>query len=88
MILKYGRELAEYQAKGVVKDAVITVPNYFNQEKRAMMITAAELAGLLLAPEASGAEGVPSAPHAGAASEVLGAEGVPSALRIGTAAIH
>lgn len=46
MILKYGRELAEHQAKGLVKDAVITVPSYFNQEKRQMMITAAELAGL------------------------------------------
>ena len=46
MILKYGRELAETQAKGSVRDAVITVPNYFDQEKRLMMYTVAELAGL------------------------------------------
>lgn len=46
MILKYGRELAEFQAKGAVRDAVITVPSYWNQEKRLMMNTAAELAGL------------------------------------------
>ena len=46
MILKYGRDLAEHQAKGVVKDAVITVPSYYNQEKRSMMISAADLAGL------------------------------------------
>ena len=46
MILKYGRELAEVQAKGAVRDAVITVPSYFDQEKRLMMYTAAELAGL------------------------------------------
>ena len=46
MILKYGRDLAETQAKGLVKDAVITVPSYYNQEKRAMMYTAADLAGL------------------------------------------
>lgn len=45
-VLKYGRELAETQAKGPVKDAVITVPSYYNQEERLMMITAAELAGL------------------------------------------
>jgi len=46
MILKYGRDLAEFQAKGPVRDAVITVPSYFDQEKRLMMYTAAELAGL------------------------------------------
>ena len=38
MILKYGRDLSEYQAKGDVKEAVITVPSYFTQEKREMMI--------------------------------------------------
>ena len=46
MILKYGRDLSEYQAKGDVKEAVITVPSYFTQEKREMMIQAADLAGL------------------------------------------
>ena len=46
MILKYGRDLSEYQAKGDVKEAVITVPSYFSQEKREMMIQAADLAGL------------------------------------------
>lgn len=46
MILKYGRDLAEYQAKGDVRDAVITVPSYYSQEKREMMIQAADLAGL------------------------------------------
>ena len=46
MILKYGRDLAEYQANGDVRDAVITVPSYYNQEKREMMIKAADLAGL------------------------------------------
>jgi len=46
MILAYGRELAEKQANGSVKDAVITVPSYYNQERRRMLIDAAELAGL------------------------------------------
>ena len=46
MILKYGRDLAEYQANGDVRDAVITVPSYYSQEKREMMIKAADLAGL------------------------------------------
>jgi len=46
MILKYGRSLAEFQADGTVRDAVITIPSYFDQEKRLMMMTAAELAGL------------------------------------------
>jgi len=46
MILKYGRELAEAQADGTVRDAVITIPSYFDQERRLMMMTAAELAGL------------------------------------------
>ena len=46
MICKYGRELSETQAKGFVKEAVITVPSYYDQEKRLMMISAAELAGL------------------------------------------
>ena len=45
-ILAYGKGLAEAQAKGKVKDAVITVPSHYNQEKRLMLIDAAELAGL------------------------------------------
>jgi len=48
MILKYGRTLAEIQVGGgaIVKDAVITVPSYYGQEKRRMFLDAAELAGL------------------------------------------
>ena len=47
MILNYGRKLAEAQAEGqIVRDAVITIPSYFGQEKRHMMMDAAELAGL------------------------------------------
>ena len=46
MILAYGRELAEKQAGGLVRETVITVPSYWNQEKRRMLIDAAELAGL------------------------------------------
>ena len=45
-LFKYGRNLAETTAKGVVKEAVITVPSYFTQEQRLMLIDAAELAGL------------------------------------------
>ena len=32
MILRYGRTLAETQSNGIVKDAVITIPSYYNQE--------------------------------------------------------
>ena len=46
MILAYGKNLSEKQANAKVKDAVITVPNYYNQEKRVMLLDAAELAGL------------------------------------------
>ena len=47
MILKYGRQLSEIQSGGAtVKDSVITIPSYFNQEQRRMIIDAAELAGL------------------------------------------
>jgi len=47
MILKYGRELSEKSAGGAtVRDAVITIPSYFTQEQRRMMLDAAELAGL------------------------------------------
>jgi len=45
-LLKFGRTLAEKQAQGDVKEAVITVPSYFTTEQRFMMIDAAELAGL------------------------------------------
>jgi hypoxia up-regulated 1 len=38
--------LAETQADGTVKEAVITVPSYFTQEQRMMIIDAADLAGL------------------------------------------
>lgn len=47
MILAYGRELAEKQAGGqIVKDAVITVPSYYDSERRRMLIDAAELGGI------------------------------------------
>ena len=45
-IFKYGRDLAERKAEGLVKEAVVTVPSYFTQEQRLMMIDSAELAGL------------------------------------------
>jgi molecular chaperone DnaK (HSP70) len=45
-ILKYGRNLAEIQAGGTVKDTVLTVPSYFNQEQRRLFMDAAEMAGL------------------------------------------
>jgi hypoxia up-regulated 1 len=45
-LLKYGRNLAEKTAGGKVTEAVITVPSYFTQEQRLMLIDAAELAGL------------------------------------------
>lgn len=47
MILAYGKLLSEKQAEsGACRDAVITVPSYYNQEKRLMLIDSAELAGL------------------------------------------
>ncbi len=47
MILKYGRTLSEIQSEGAtVKEAVITIPSYFTQEQRRMVLDAAELAGL------------------------------------------
>jgi len=46
MILKYGRQLAEKQANGNVVDCVITVPSYFGQEQRQMLLDSADLAGL------------------------------------------
>ena len=47
-ILSYGKGLAERQAdgNGRVKDAVITVPSHYNQERRRMLLDAADLAGL------------------------------------------
>jgi len=45
-IMKYGRNLAEIQANGNVRDAVITIPSYFDREKRLMMQQSAEMAGL------------------------------------------
>ena len=47
-ILAYGKSLSERQAEGsgFVKDAVITVPSYYDQERRLMMMQAAEIAGL------------------------------------------
>ena len=37
MIMKYGRTLAETQADGTVRDSVITIPSYFNRERRLMI---------------------------------------------------
>ncbi len=31
ILLKFGRQLAEKQANGTVRDCVITIPSYFNQ---------------------------------------------------------
>ena len=38
--------MSERKAEGLVKEAVITVPSYFTQEQRLMLIDAAEMAGL------------------------------------------
>ena len=46
MIFKFGRDLSERKAEGLVKEAVVTVPSYFTQEQRLMLIDAAEMAGL------------------------------------------
>ncbi len=47
MLLKYGRTLSENMVEGAtVRDAVITIPSYFSQEQRRMVLTAAELAGI------------------------------------------
>lgn len=45
-ILKYGRTLSQTQAEGSVFECVITIPSYFGQEQRRMMMDAAEIAGL------------------------------------------
>ncbi|XP_030077165.1 hypoxia up-regulated protein 1 isoform X2 [Microcaecilia unicolor] len=46
MVLNYSRTLAEEFAEQPVKDAVITVPVYFNQAERRAVMQAAHLAGL------------------------------------------
>lgn len=47
MVFKYGRSLSEIQSEGAtVKDAVITIPSYFDQQQRRMVMDAADLAGL------------------------------------------
>jgi len=46
MLLKYGKQLAETQSGGSVKDCVITIPSYFSSQERRMMLDAAELAQL------------------------------------------
>ena len=48
MVLAYGKSLSERQAdgNGACRDTVITVPSYYEQERRLMLIDAAELAGL------------------------------------------
>lgn len=44
--MNYGKKLSEKQANGPVTESVITIPSYFNQEQRRMMLDAADLAGL------------------------------------------
>ncbi|XP_029428226.1 hypoxia up-regulated protein 1 [Rhinatrema bivittatum] len=46
MVLNYSKSLAEEFAEQPVKDAVITVPVYFNQAERRAVMQAAHLAGL------------------------------------------
>lgn len=46
MILKHAQEIATAAAGQQVKDAVITVPPYFNQAERRAVLQAAELAGI------------------------------------------
>ena len=47
MLLKYGRTLSENMVEGAtVRDTVITIPSYFTQEQRLMVMDAAELANL------------------------------------------
>ncbi|XP_078538328.1 hypoxia up-regulated protein 1 isoform X1 [Lissotriton helveticus] len=46
MVLNYSRSLAEEFAEQPVKDAVITVPVYFNQAERRAVIQAAQMANL------------------------------------------
>ncbi|XP_053126053.1 hypoxia up-regulated protein 1 isoform X2 [Hemicordylus capensis] len=46
MVLNYSRALAEEFAEQTIKDAVITVPAYFNQAERRAVLYAAQMAGL------------------------------------------
>jgi len=46
MVLSKCREYAQDSARQPVKEAVITVPTYFNQAERRAVINAAELSGL------------------------------------------
>ncbi|KAM5132058.1 hypoxia up-regulated protein 1 isoform 2-T3 [Mantella aurantiaca] len=46
MMLNYSRSLAEAFAEQSIKDAVITVPAFFNQAERRAVLQAAKLAGL------------------------------------------
>jgi heat shock protein 1/8 len=47
MILSYGKMLAEKQADGgLVRDAVITVPSWFETKDRLLFMDAAEISGL------------------------------------------
>ncbi|XP_076968814.1 hypoxia up-regulated protein 1 isoform X3 [Tamandua tetradactyla] len=46
MILNYSRSLAEDFAEQAIKDAVITVPAFFNQAERRAVLQAARMAGL------------------------------------------
>ncbi|BFI40486.1 hypoxia up-regulated 1 [Marchantia polymorpha subsp. ruderalis] len=46
MVLSYGRDLAEAHAKGVIKDAIITVPPYLGQAERQGILDAAQIAGI------------------------------------------
>ncbi|XP_051902195.1 hypoxia up-regulated protein 1 [Hippocampus zosterae] len=46
MMLNYSRGLAEDFAEQPIKDAVITVPAFFNQAERRSMLQAAQMAGL------------------------------------------
>jgi hypoxia up-regulated 1 len=45
-LLKYGRKLSEIQAKGTIKDCVITIPSYYTASQRRMVYDAADIAGL------------------------------------------
>ncbi|XP_073685468.1 hypoxia up-regulated protein 1 [Garra rufa] len=46
MILNYSRSLAQDFAEQIIKDAVITVPAFFNQAERRAVLQAAHIAGL------------------------------------------
>uniref|UniRef100_A0A8D2D204 Hypoxia up-regulated protein 1 n=1 Tax=Sciurus vulgaris TaxID=55149 RepID=A0A8D2D204_SCIVU len=46
MVLNYSRSLAEDFAEQPIKDAVITVPAFFNQAERRAVLQAAQMAGL------------------------------------------